>query len=68
MQDVKWPLKLLMLLAGFYVNLDTHPIREEEGDKQRIIQYQSEVCIEWIDAIISNGFQEPFDISSINEE
>lgn len=68
MQDAKWPPKFLMSLAGFYVNLDSHPIREEEGGEQAIIQYQSEVRREWIDAITGNGPQEPFDISSINDE
>jgi len=68
MQDAKWPPKFLMSLAGFYVNLDAHPIREEEGGEQAIIQYQSEVHREWINVITGNRSQKPFDISSINEE
>jgi hypothetical protein len=68
MQDAKWPPKFLMSLAGFYVNLDAHAIREEEGGEQAIIQYQAEVRREWIDAVTGNGSQDPFDISIINEE
>jgi len=68
MQEAEWPAKHVMALAGFYVNLDSHEIREEEGGEQVLVQYQAEVRREWMDALIGNGTQKPFDISIVNEE
>lgn len=68
MQDAQWPAKHMVALAGFFVNLDAHEIREEEGGEMALVQYQAEVRREWMDAITGIGTQKPFDISVINEE
>ena len=67
MQEVKWPPKHVEALAGLYVNLDAHEIREEESGEETLVQYHAEVRREWMEAIIGNGIQRPFDISCINE-
>ena len=67
MQDAKWPSKHVEALAGLYVNLDAHEIREEESGEETLIQYHAEVRREWMDAITGNSIQRPFDISCINE-
>ena len=67
MQDAKWPTKHIESLAGLYVNLDAHEIREEESGEETLVHYQAEVRCEWMDAITGNGIQRPFDISCINE-
>lgn len=68
MQDAQWPAKHLVALAGFFVNLDAHEIREEEEGELALVQYQAEVRREWMDALTGSGSQKPFDISVINEE
>ena len=68
MQDAQWPTKHLVALAGFFVNLDAHDIREEEGGELALVQYQAEVRCEWMDAVTGIGSQKPFNISVINEE
>jgi hypothetical protein len=66
MQEAKWPPKHVEALAGLYVNLDAHEIREEEGGEEALVQYHAEVRREWMDAITGNGTERPFDISCIN--
>lgn len=62
-----WPREHTMLLAAFYVMLETHPMREREHGNRIMATYASRVCREWFDLLKKPGAK-VFRLEIINEE
>ena len=67
LREADWPEKHITTLASFYIGLDSHSLREEEGREEILIEYQAEVRCEWIDTLTGIGTQDLFDIGEISE-
>jgi len=67
LREADWPEKHITALASFYIGLDSHSLREEEGGEEILIEYQAEVRREWMDTLTGIGTQDPFDIGEISE-
>ncbi|KAF8999605.1 hypothetical protein BDQ17DRAFT_1246359 [Cyathus striatus] len=64
-KDDVWPKEVVDSFSNFYMQLDSHPIREEENGDEALVIYHARARKEWHDRLAN---KEGMNLAIINED
>ncbi|KAF8154174.1 hypothetical protein B0H34DRAFT_790381 [Crassisporium funariophilum] len=67
MGQEEWPEQHIIALGIFFIKLECHRLRKQDGGDAVVLRYQAQVRREWTEALKSTSDEDVFDISVIND-